>query len=80
VRLYFATIAYQVLQALRRLGLKGTALEHAQCGTIRLRLLKIGAQIRISVRKLWVSLSQAFPLQGLFSAVLAKLRTPAPSG
>ena len=76
VRLYFASIAYTLLQALRERGLKGTQLERAQCGTIRLRLLKIGAQIKLSVRRVWVSLSQAFPLQELFAAVLANLRAP----
>jgi hypothetical protein len=77
VRLYFASIAYTLMHALRRLGLSGTELERAQCGTIRLRLLKIGAQIRVSVRRVWVALSQAFPLQHLFAQVLANMRARA---
>jgi len=79
VRLYFASVAYTLLAALRRLGLKGTELEHAQCATIRVRLLKIGAQVRVSVRRVWVSLSEAFPLQDLFATVLLRLRA-VPSG
>jgi hypothetical protein len=74
VRLYFASIGYTLMHALRRLGLEGTALEHAQCGTIRLKLLKIGAQIKVSVRRVWVALSEAFPLQELFALVLMRLR------
>jgi hypothetical protein len=74
VRLYFASIAYTLMHALRRLGLAGTELERAQCGTIRLRLLKIGAQVRISVRRVWLALSQAFPLQQLFLQILANIR------
>jgi hypothetical protein len=77
VRLYFASIAYTLMHALRRLGLAGTELERAQCGTIRLRLLKIGAQVRVSVRRVWLALSQAFPLQELFAQVLANVRARA---
>jgi hypothetical protein len=46
IRLYFSTVAYLLMQALRRLGLAGTELAKAQCNTVRLKLLKIGAQIR----------------------------------
>jgi Transposase DDE domain group 1 len=74
VRLYFASIAYTLMHALRRIGLAGTQLERAQCGTIRLRLLKIGAQIRVSVRRVRLALSQAFPMQDLFAHVLANVR------
>ena len=76
VRLYCASIAYTLMQALRRIGLEGTELARAQCDTIRVRLLEVGAQIRSSVRRVWVSLSQAFPLQQLFAEVLARLREP----
>jgi hypothetical protein len=74
VRLYFASIAYTLMAALRRLGLAGTELARAQCGTIRRKLLKIGAQIRVSVRRVVLALSQAFPLQALFARVLANIR------
>jgi hypothetical protein len=76
VRLYFASIAYTLMRALREYGLAGSELERAQCGTIRLRLLKIGAQIKVSVRRVRVALSQAFPLQQLFAQVIAQLAPP----
>ena len=73
LRLYFSSIAYLLLQALRRLGLEGTELAQAQCATIRLKLLKIGALIRISVRKVWVSLAGGYPYVSLFRQVHEKL-------
>jgi hypothetical protein len=76
VRLYFASIAYTLMHALRRIGLAGTDLERAQCGTIRLKLLKIGTQVRVSVRRVVLALSQAFPLQQLFAQALANMRAP----
>ena len=51
LRLYFSSVAYMLMQALRRLGLKGTQMPTAQCNTIRLKLLKIGAQVKITVRR-----------------------------
>lgn len=82
IRLYFSSFAYVMLCALRRLGLADTEMERAQCGTIRLRLLKIGAQVRISVRRVLVSFSDAFPNAALFRVALARIRGPAlvPSG
>ena len=74
LRVYFAAMAYVLLHGLRRLGLKGTELERAQATTIRLRLLKIGAQIRISVRKVWLSMASSYPLQRLFGQVHRNLR------
>ena len=74
LRLYFSSIAYVLLQNLRRLGLAGTELAKAQCDTIRLKLMKIGAQIRITTRKVWVSLSQSYPYAGLFWLVYERLR------
>jgi len=73
LRLYFSSFAYVLLQTLRRTALAGTELENAQCGTIRLKLLKIGAQIRVTVRKVWVSLSEGYPYATLFARVLAHL-------
>jgi hypothetical protein len=75
LRLYFSSIAYVLLQTLRRSGLAGTELEKAQCGTIRLKLLKIGAQIRVTIRKVWVSLSSGYPHAALFARVLDALET-----
>src|SRR6266496_1834938 len=73
IRLYFSSVAYLLLQALRRLGLAGTALARAQCDTIRLKLLKIGAQVRVTVRKVWVSLASGSPYASLFARVYANL-------
>jgi hypothetical protein len=73
LRLYFSSIAYVLLQMLRRLGLEGTELAKAQCTTIRLKLLKIGALIRISVRKVWVSLAGGYPYAELFRQIHANL-------
>ena len=74
LRLYFASFAYVLLAALRRLGLAGTALAHAQCDTLRLKLLKIGAQLTLSVRRLYLSLSVSYPYQALFAQACANLQ------
>jgi hypothetical protein len=74
LRVYFAAMAYVLVHGLRRLGLQGTELERAQATTIRLRLLKIGAQIRISVRRVWLSMASSYPLQALFGEVYRNLR------
>ena len=74
LRLDFSAAAYVLLHGLRRLGLQGTELARAQATTIRLRLLKIGAQIRITARKVWLSLASSYPLQPLFRQVWAALR------
>lgn len=76
LRLYFSSLAYCLLHALRRLALAGTALANAQCDTIRLRLLKLGARVRVSVRKVWVSLSQSYPHAQLFEHAWRVLRAP----
>jgi Transposase DDE domain group 1 len=73
LRLYFSSIAYVLLQMLRRLGLAGTELAKAQCSTMRLKLLKIGALIRITVRKVWISLASGYPYVALFWQVYEKL-------
>jgi len=78
IRLYFSSFAYGLLCALRRLGLKGTELARAQCGSIRLKLLKIGAQVRLSVRRVWLSFSESYPYAALFRQVLHNLRAPPP--
>jgi hypothetical protein len=79
VRLFCSSIAYVLLEALRRLGLAGTELAEAQCQTIRLKLLKIGALVRVTVRKVWVKLSSGSPYAGAFRRVhanLARFRPP----
>jgi hypothetical protein len=74
LRLYFSSVAYMLMHALRRLGLKGTQMAAAQCHTIRLKLLKIGAQVRITVRKVWVSLAGGYPYMELFQQVFGNLQ------
>ena len=65
------------MQTLRRLGLKGTALAKAQCDTIRLKLLKLAAHVKVTVRNVWVSFSQSYPYADLFTEVHYRLRAPA---
>jgi Transposase DDE domain group 1 len=79
LRLYFSSFAYILMQRLRRLGLEGTELAQAQCDTIRLKLFKIGAQIEVTVRKVWISFSESYPYLGLFQRVFARLQQ-IPSG
>jgi len=73
LRLYFSSFAYILMQRLRQLGLKGTVLAQAQCETIRLKLFKIGAQITVTVRKVWISFSESYPYLDLFQRVLGRL-------
>jgi Transposase DDE domain group 1 len=74
LRLSLAGFAYVLMHGLRRLGLQGTELARAQATTIRLRLLKIGAQIRITARKIWFSMASGFPLQSLYRQAWLQLR------
>jgi hypothetical protein len=74
LRVYFAGLAYVLMTGLRRLGLRGTKMARAQATTIRLRLLKIGARIRITARKVWLSMASSYPWQTLFGQVYAQLR------
>ena len=74
LRLWFSSAAYVLVQALRRLGLAGTRLAQAQCGSIRLWLFKVGALVRVTVRKVWVSLSSACPHRDVFTQVYENLR------
>ena len=74
LRLYFSSVAYLLMQALRRLGLAGTELARAQCATLRWKLLKIGAQIRVTVRRVWISLAEGYAYAGLFAQVWTQLR------
>ncbi len=74
LRVYLSVIAYTLINGLRRLGLQATTMATAQVGTIRLKLLKIGALINITVRKVWVRMASSYPYQALFSQVLQQLR------
>jgi Transposase DDE domain group 1 len=74
LRLYFSVMAYVLVSGLRRLGLKATELAQAQVSTIRTKLLKIGAQVRISVRKVWISMASSYPWQSVYQQVWSNLR------
>jgi len=74
LRLYLSAMAYILMSGLRRLGLKATELAQAQVSTIRTKLLKIGAQIRITVRRVWVSMASGYAWQGLYQQVWTNLR------
>ena len=77
LRLWFASMAYVLMCALRRIGLDGTDLARATCGTIRLKLLKIGAQVTISVRRVKIALASSYPLQRVFALAQTRLRCAA---
>jgi hypothetical protein len=77
LRLWFASFAYVLVCALRRIGLAGTQLAAATCGTIRLKLLKIGAQVTMSVRRVKFALASACPLRDIFAAACTRLRQSA---
>lgn len=79
VRLWFSSVAYVLLNELRRLGLTGTDLAQARCDTIRTKLLKIGAQIKVTVRRVWVHLASSYPYAALFAQVLGQLRVSRPA-
>ena len=74
LRLYLSVMAYTLMNGLRRMGLQATELATAQVGTIRLKLLKIGAQVRVTVRKVWVKMASSYPGQAMFAQVLQQLR------
>jgi hypothetical protein len=73
LRLYLSAMAYLLVEGLCRLGLQGTEMARAQAGTIRLKLLKIGAQIRITARKIWISMASSYPDQLLFQHAYRQL-------
>ena len=73
LRLWIASMAYTLAQALRRIGLAGTSLATAQVSTIRVRLLKLSGLVRISVRRIRIALSSAFPLQDVFAEAVRNL-------
>ena len=75
LRLWFSTFAYVLVSALRRTGLQGTRLAKATCGTIRLKLFKIGARVDTSVRRFALHLASACPYQDVFRQALANLNT-----
>src|SRR6266568_3849608 len=75
LRLWFASMAYVLLCALRRIGLAHTQFAQSTCGTIRLKLLKVGALVRVSVRRIKVAMASACPYQNEFGLAYARLKT-----
>ncbi len=73
LRLWFSSLAYVLLTALRRLALQGTELAKATAGTIRLKLLKLGALVTVSVRRIKVAMASACPLKNVFANAHARL-------
>jgi hypothetical protein len=78
LRLWFSSVAYVLMNALRVFGLAGTEMARAQCSTMRVKLLKIGACVTISIRRVLVSLSSSYPYRAVFAAALRNLRMPVP--
>jgi hypothetical protein len=74
LRLYLSGMAYVLVHGLRRLALAGTEWANAQVASIRTRLLKIGAVVRVSARRVWVSMATGYPWQTMFRTVWAALR------
>ncbi len=74
LRLWLSSVAYTLLLALRQFGLQGTEMAQARCDTIRLKLLKLGALVRITVRRVWISFSESCPYQRVFAQVYENLR------
>jgi len=74
LRLYFSAMAYTLMEALRRLALKGTEWAQAQVDTIRLKLFKIGAIVKISVRRILLQLNSAYPWKNIFAQAFQALR------
>jgi hypothetical protein len=73
LRLWFASMAYVLLCALRRIGLPRTRLADASCGTIRLKLLKIGALVRVSVRRIKFAMASSCPMADVWGRAAARL-------
>jgi hypothetical protein len=74
LRLWLSSVAYTLLVALRQFGLQGTEMATARCDTIRLKLLKLGALVRTTVRRVWISFSESWPYQRMFVQVYENLR------
>jgi hypothetical protein len=74
LRLWFSSLAYVILNELRSVGLRGTKMAEATCQSIRLKLLKIGAHVKLSVRRVVFSMAGGYPDQDLFRSVLDNLQ------
>ena len=81
LRLWLATLAYFLMERVRALGCKGTELARASVGSVRLKLFKVAAQVRVSVRRVYVQISSAYPFAELFGGCHRRLMAlPVPSG
>lgn len=78
IRLLLSTVGYVIMRALREFGLGGTELAQAQCDTIRLKVLKIGAVVKLSVRRVYVSLSESYPFRTLFEQIWSNVQKLVP--
>ncbi len=78
IRLWFSSVAYLIMNELRKRALQSTEFARATCQTIRLKLLKIGAQVRVSVRRVYVSLASGYPYQETFLKILSAIRKTYP--
>jgi len=78
LRLYFSSLAYVIMTELSKSALQGTELARAQCHTIRLKLLKIGAQVKVSFRRIHVSISTGYPYQDMFLQTMRNLKKAYP--
>ena len=77
LRLWFAAMAYVMLCGLRRIALRHTQFAQATCGTIRLKLFKIGALVRVSVRRIKIAMASAFPYRNEFAIAHSRLTAAA---
>jgi len=77
MRLYFSSLAYTLMLGLRRLGLAGTAWARMQTETLRRRLLKVGTRVKVTARRVWLSLAESWPWRALFETVFRRLCGPA---
>jgi hypothetical protein len=75
LRLYLSAAAYVLLSGFRRLALSGTGWARSQCETIRLQLLRVGAQVRITARKVWISMASSYPHWRIFQHAYSQLRS-----
>ena len=73
LRLWFASLAYVLMTALRRMALQGTELARATAGTIRLKLLKLGALVTVSIRRVKIAIASACPSKGVFATAYRRL-------
>ena len=74
LRLYFSSVAYMLMQTMRRIALKDTSLAKSQCSTIRLKLLKIGAQVQVTVRRVWFRMATGCPYADVFAQAYTNIQ------